>query len=197
MTEQTQTPTPTITQKEYDNMIRSINVQKVINDSGTKIVEVQMKEAAEARAEKEPLPGAYGDFFNNTDLKVTLSFGEVTIRPMVAYDVNVFKLINSPFYRLMMGDEVSSGDQNSLFAGEEEAYELIYQFTHDPKEIYRLFKKGKDIFHDQVMEDIAFKYNPSDAAIMVKEIMNHIFKVNMAKVQFDVSQPEESDKKKQ
>ena len=132
------------------------------------------------------------DIFNIEPLTVKTSIGDVIIRPMVAYDINIFKLINSPFYQIIMGDKVKEED-NQLFASEEESYEMIFQFTHSPKICYELFKKGKDAYKDKVMEDVSFVYNPADAAMLVQKIMEHIFKVNIARVDFTAPESTDSD----
>jgi hypothetical protein len=163
---------------------------KIISGSKDKIEEAQMQSMANERASHEPLPGPAAGIFNVEPLVVKTSIGEVVIRPMVAYDFNVFKLINSPFYEIIMQTEAKEA-LNKLFTSEEESYELIYQFTHTPKEVYFLFKKGLEAFKDKVMEEVAFKYSPDDAALLVSEIMKHIFQVNLARVNFE--SPPEND----
>ena len=86
---------------------------------------------------------------------------------------------------MMLGD-LKEESVNKVFSEDEESYELIYQFTHPCKEVYQLIKKGREVFRDKVMEDTAFTYNPIDAGLLVEKIMSHIFKVNLARTQFDV-----------
>ena len=175
-----------------------MNPDKIIRDSTPQIENAQLESMANDRAAKEPLPGAYADAFNTEPLTVKTSIGDVVIRPMVAYDINIFKLINSPFYQIMLGDKIDKNITNQLFTSEEESYEMIYQFTHTPKECYQLFKKGKEAYKDKVMEEVSFVYNPAEAAMLIETIMSHIFKVNMARVDFTTPEPDESggDKKK-
>jgi|ERR1035437_38648 hypothetical protein len=186
---------PKMNKDEAAKIIAAMNVEKIISNASPKIEEAQMESMANERATREPLPGAYNNAFTTEPLTVKTSIGDVVIRPMVSYDINIFKLINSPFYSIMMGDTVTASD-NQLFATEEESYEMIFQFTHSPKECYQLFKKGKDAYRDKVMEDVSFVYNPFDAAMLVEKIMSHVFNVNMARVDFTI--PESNvDKKKQ
>ena len=177
-------------------ILKALDPAKIIAGSAEKIESAKMESLSNERAAREPLPGPAADIFNNTPLIVKTSIGDVTIRPMVAYDINIFKLINSPFYQIMMGDTPDKAIVNQLFTTEEESYEMIFQFTHSPKICYELFKKGKDAYKDKVMEEISFVYNPADAALLVEKIMEHIFKVNLAKIDFVAPEPEE-DKKKQ
>ena len=181
---------PKMTVEDANKILTSLDPQKILDANKDKIEEAVMESAANERASREPLPGPAGDIFETEPLVVKTSQGDVTIRPMVAYDINCFSKINSPFYRILMGDTKTMKDTNNLFTTEEESYELVYQFTHPCKEIYKLLKQGLDVFKDKVMEEIAFKYNPVDAAKLVEAIMSHIFRVNMARVNFDV--PEQS-----
>jgi hypothetical protein len=166
-------------------ILKALDPSKIISGSQAKIEEAKMASMANERASREPLPGPASKIFNTESLTVKTSIGEVTIRPMVSYDINIFKLINSPFYSILMGDTIKT-EANQLFTTEEESYEMIWQFTHSCKEAYNLFKKGKEAYRDKVMEDISFVYNPADAVMLVEKIMQHIFNVNMARVDFTV-----------
>jgi hypothetical protein len=185
---------PKMDKLEADKIMAALDPVKIISGSKDKIEEAQMASLANERAIREPLPGAYVNAFNKELLIVKTSIGDVTIRNMVLYDINVFRLIDSPFYKIIMGDSVSTPDTNksALFSTEEEAIELIYQFTHPVKEVYQLFKQGREAFKDKVMEEVAFKYNPIDAALLVEKIMMHVFDVQMAKVNFEAPLETES-----
>lgn len=190
---------PHISKVEHDRIIAAMNPDKIIAENKPKTEEAIMESLSNERASREPLPGPAEFIFNNDPLTVKTSIGEVVIRPMKAYDINIFKLINSPFYRVIMND-IENG-QSSMFTTEEESYELIYQFTHPCKDVYQLFKRGPEVFRDVVIEEVAFVYNPQDAALLVEKIMSHIFQVNMARTNFDVAAQETSggetlDKKK-
>ena len=183
---------PQMNKLEADKIISQLNPDKVLEDSKPKSEAAIMESMSNERANREPLPGAYVNAFNKEPLVVQTSIGPVTIRSMVLYDINVFRTINSPFYRIIMGDNaLTSDNKDSLFTTEEEAIELIYQFTHPVKEVYYLFKQGREKFKDKIMEEVAFKYNPIDAALLVEKIMLHVFDVQMAKINFE--SPPESD----
>src|ERR1035437_547475 len=184
---------PKMNVDEADTILKALDRKKIIAGSKDKMDSAIMESMSNERASREPLPGAYVNAFNKEPLVVKTSIGDVTIRNMVLYDINVFRLIDSPFYRIIMGDSALLVDnKNSLFSTEEEAIELIYQFTHPVKEVYKLFKQGKEAFKDKVMEEVAFVYNPIDAALLVEKIMMHVFDVQMAKVGFEAP-PETED----
>src|ERR1035441_3675945 len=191
---------PKMNVDEADKIIKALNPSKIIAGSAEKIEIAKMESMSNERAAHEPLPGPAEYIFNANPLTVKISTGEeITIRPMVSFDINIFKTINSPFYEIIMQTEAKEA-MTKLFTSEEESYEMIYQFTHSPKQIYYLFKKGLEVFKDAVMEEVAFKYNPADAALLVGKIIEHIFQVNLARVNFE-SAPEvengEDNKKKE
>jgi hypothetical protein len=182
---------PRMNAEDAKKLIAAMPVEQILKDAQPKMEAAVMESAANERAAREPLPGPAADIFNLEPLVVKTSIGDVTIRPMVSFDINIFKTINSPFYEIMMQSD-SKEAANKLFTSEEESYELIYQFTHPVKETYNLFKKGMAIFKDTVMEEVAFKYHPQDAALLVSKIMEHVFRVNLARVGFESSPEAES-----
>lgn len=174
---------PTMNKAEADKILTNMNVNKIIAEAKPRMDNAVMESMANDRAVREPLPGPAEEIFNTEPLAVKLSNNEeVIIRPMVAFDISIFKKINSPFYRILMDDKTEG--KQSLFADEEESYELVYQFTHSPKEAYQLFKKSVEVYKDKVMEEVAFKYNPADAALLVSKIMEHIFHVYLSKINY-------------
>jgi len=187
---------PKITVQQANAILKELNPEKVLQESRPKIEDALLESAANERAAKEPLPSIVEEAFSNEPLVVKTSLGDVTIRPMVAYDINIFKAINSPFYQIMMGDKTNVTSTDQLFENEEESYEVVYQFTHPPKEVYQLFKQGKNAFKDKVMEEVAFRYTLMDSVTLLSKIMEHIFHVNLARVQFDNPEPETTDTKK-
>lgn len=177
---------------QHDAIIKSIDVDKLVRDNAEKIQDAKMTSMANERAEREPIPTVVDDLFNPEPLVVKTSQGDITIRPMVAYDLNFFKRTNSPFYQAIMGDISGSA---SLFPDDEQSYELVYQFTHTPKEVYALHKQGVEKYRDVINETIGFVYTPKDVQLLLESVMRHIFGVDMKKIQFDAG-AEETDKKK-
>lgn len=186
-------PPARMTAAEQAKLIAELNPDKILADNKEKTKDAIMESMSNERASKEPLPGPTQDFFMTERLAVKTSIGNVIIRPLVVFDITIFKMIDSPLYKILMGDITPDANNNTLFAGEEESYELIYQFTHSPKQCYDLIKKGKDSFKDKVLEEVAFIYTPQDAASLIEIIMSHIFKVQLAKIQFDSVQTEDAN----
>jgi len=188
---------PTITQQENDEFIKKINPDKVIETMMPIIEQSQMKSLANERASREPLPTIMNDAFDGeNEIIVKTSAGNIAIRKMVALDVTIFKLTDSPFYKLMMGDikeTPNNNDENSfraLFPDEELLFALVYQFTHDPIQIRRAIKKDKIAYQDKVIEEVGGKYQPSDILTLVEAIINHVGMVNKGRVEFDAATEE-------
>jgi len=188
---------PRMTKEQHDKIIAAMPVDKILKDALPKIETATEESLANERAAREPLPSVSEGIFALEPLDISTSKGKMTIRPMVAYDINIFKMINSPFYQIMMGDLKDEKQMAQLFTTDEEMYSLVYQFTTPPKDIYYLVKeKGLQAFKDKAME-IAFGYNPQDVTNMVSAIILHVFKINLARIQFQSPEPSEGgDKKK-
>lgn len=183
---------PKMTQADADKVLSAIPINKIIAEAKPKMENAILESMANERAAKEPLPQSAKFVFNREPLIVETSIGKVTIRPMVSYDVNIFQIIDSPIYKMILGDSPETTNANQLFTSQEEAYELIYQFTHPCKDTYNLFKQNKMAFKDKVMEEVAFIYSLDDSTKLLNAIMEHIFNVNIARTSFDVSEEEQS-----
>src|ERR1017187_1705904 len=101
-TQATLTGSPKIDSDKAAEIIKSLDASKVISESQDKIKNAQMESMSNDRASREPLPSVASDIFNVEPLTVKTSLGDVTIRPMVSFDINIFKTINSPFYEIIM-----------------------------------------------------------------------------------------------
>jgi len=84
-------------------------------------------------------------------------------------------------------------EKSTLFADDEQSYELIYQFTHPVEEVYKLYKTGVDNYHDVVTQSVGFVYSPKDVADLLSSILKVIFHVDLKKVSFDSAKTESGD----
>ena len=73
----------------------------------------------------------------------------------------------------------------ALFPDEELLYQVVYQFTHPAKDVYKLIKQGKNKFDEVVIEDIGVTYSPADLLVVVEAVLGHIGMVNSAKCEGD------------
>ena len=193
---------PTMTVDEHNKLLLSLNPNKILSENKEKIEAVALQNISNERASREPIPTVMNSFVPDENLVVNISFGEVSIRKMKALDITIFKLTDSPFYKLMMGDiSTENGDVKSIFPDEEMIFSLIYQFTNDVMKVYKLVKKDKEQYRDIVLSEVGAKYTTQDLTVMVQEVMTHIAEVNGARIKFVDSMPIESgsvdgDKKK-
>ena len=188
---------PTITAAEQNNIISKINPEKVIFDNQEKLENVKLESLAYDRAEKEPIPSIVSEAFINNDIIVKTSVGDVKLRKLKALDITIFKLTDSPFYKLMMGDLAITEDTDmfkSIFPDEEVLYNIVYQFTNDIKSVYNLLKKDKNAYHEHVMETIGMQYDPTDLILLVNAVLTHVGIVNKGRI--DMVAPESGDDKK-
>lgn len=186
---------PQITKEDHDKILKDLNPDKIIKDSEGKLTDAILESMSNDRASREPLPGAVNDAFDiDGNLMVKTSMGEVTIRKMKTIDITIFKLTDSPFYKLIMGDlkETKNADDDfkTMFPDEELIYLLIYQFTNPAKEIYKMVKRDKEAYKENATLDIGDKFTPADTLLLVEAIMQHIGLVHSAKVEFQAIQPE-------
>ena len=193
-------PKPIMTKAQADKIIAEANPQKLYKDKEAEILETKFQNLANDRATREPLPGPTSEAFTEDEIVVnTPSGGTVSIRKMKAIDITIFKLIDSPFYKLIMNDiQPDPKDTNpmkALFPDEELLYQVVYQFTHPAKDVYKLIKQGKNKFDEVVIEDIGVTYSPADLLVVVEAVLGHIGMVNSAKVALEAP-PTEDDKKK-
>lgn len=189
-----------MTKEQHDSYLSSMNIAKIIEDNKEKLVNAQMESLANERASLEPLPDIVNEVFDlDGNMLVKTSVGEIKIRKMVALDLTIFKLTDSPFYKLLMGDiEADKETGNlSLFPDEEMIYNLIYQFTNEVKAVYRLIKKDKVAYHEQVVEEVGTLYSPMDLPLITNSIVEYLKQVMEARVGFSEQEDsEDKDKKK-
>src|SRR5579872_521146 len=194
---------PAIEQQKQDIQALIKNAGVIVEQNKDKIETSLMESAANERAQREPIPSTINYAFVEDGTTVKLESGkEVKIRSMKALDVNIFKIWDSPFHKLMMGDETEKSIK-SLAINEEIMEIFIYQFTHDVKEIYKAAKKNKDEFMQNAIIDTGVNYNQAEMGDLMMAILEHITLVNQARMNFVTpdSAPEdpslsEEDKKK-
>lgn len=187
---------PTMSKDEAAKILKDLNPDKIIKDNEEKMTDAILQSMSNDRASREPLPGAVNDAFDITDdITIQTSEGDVTIRKMKTIDITIFKLTDSPFYKLIMGDLKEKGDVDkdfkAMFPDEELIYLLIYQFTHPAKEIYRMVKKNKELYKETATEEVGTKFSPADTLVLIESIMKHIGLVHNAKVDFQEIQSEQ------
>lgn len=191
-----QLPPAKMTTQDRDKHLKSIDVQKIIEEMKPQMENALHQSLANERAAKEPIPDAVNYAFIGNTMEVDTSVGKIKLRKPVAGDILIFKLSNSLLYKAMMGDIVTNPKENKpLFEDEEFMFQLIYQFTHDGEEVYNQLSTDKDGYYRKVLKETAFKYNADDVGLLTQLILNNVGLAADARVSFDA--PDVDNKKKQ
>jgi hypothetical protein len=100
---------------------------------------------AQARANREPLPGALSDAFKP---KLDIDVRGFKVRPVKHNDIRIFKYLDDPFYKQML-----EGGTEALKPTQDEIVELCYQFTRPAVEAWMELQKGREHYRLQAMRE--------------------------------------------
>jgi hypothetical protein len=167
------------------------NVGKVIDDNKENLQDIEIKNIANERAMREPLPGIVANALDDKDVIVNTTIGPITVRKSKGIDHVIFKLTNCPIYRAIM-QEITEIDVIRGMFFEEAAFDLIYQFTHDAKSVYALVKEDYNKYHDEAMK-LAFDITVGDKDMLMDAILGINKTANDARVQFEAPEPVSQD----
>ncbi len=185
---------PQMTTTQADQILNDMNIQAIIDVNKSKLEDARLTNIVNDRAEREPLPFIVEQAMEGDYLVVNKN---IKIRKMKAIDLTIFKLIESPFYKLIMGD-VNGDDQNAmktLFPNEELLFQVVHQFTHPAADVYKAVKAGIESYKELVIIEVGEKYTPAELVEIVQVVLEHIGMVDRARVGFEG--PTSDDKKKQ
>src|SRR5262245_61372245 len=94
---------------------------------GPQVQEALLRGEASKRAVSDPLPGPLVDAF--APLSLSVEGTDLKVRPLVAYDWALFKLIKSPIY-LQMLEVMQSGENAKMVEPtDQEVWDAIYILT--------------------------------------------------------------------
>lgn len=97
-------------------------------------------------ANNEVLPGPLAEAFSP---RQNIKVGPFTVRPMVAGDRVLFKLLDSPFHREALAKSVPTTNGTSeVDMTPEETFELCFQFTRPVSESRAMIEKGREAFRN-------------------------------------------------
>jgi hypothetical protein len=110
-----------------------------------RLSEFQLSQVAAPRANAEPLPGALATAFGADDIVVD----GTSVRKVVPGDWIILKQLDSPVYRMHLGDKAEEIE----WKGHEEI-ELVFQFIRPIAEVRQMLRKGREYFTEQAMQAI-------------------------------------------
>ena len=130
--------------------------------------EFLIEQAAGRRAAATPLPGPLADAFGSNCIMV----GTVAVRKIVNSDWSFFHKINSPL--LEITKEKATGGELDLKVTELQEAEIVWQFTHTPKQCRDLFEKGKDVWENTVRAEVDDAIDQPLIRLIIMAVMEHI-----------------------
>jgi hypothetical protein len=119
-----------------------------------------LKSEAGKRASADPLPGPLAQAFGPENITV----GKYQVRPLVAYDWAILKLINSPVYRQMLEFMQNSEKPEIVEPKDQELWQLIYILTRPCREVKKVFDQGVNKLRDAADEEFGMEMNPMEIA---------------------------------
>lgn len=113
-----------------------------------------------AGANADPLPGPLAEAFDPEPITV----GEFTVRPYVPFDMVVLRKIGSPLLRQMQEMNKPEEERTGTDYGDEEEFEMIFQFITPVEVVRDLIRQGRQAFKDAAWEKVA--NNPKLNAVL-------------------------------
>ncbi|MDE2097606.1 MAG: hypothetical protein KGL39_10195 [Patescibacteria group bacterium] len=134
-----------------------------------------LRQEAMKRAAADPLPGPLSDAF----LKDAVDVGKgIFVRRVVASDWHILKALNSPILRQLLELQKDETLREETEYSDLEQAEMVYQFTHSPKQCRELLKMGREIFsstsQDYCDTSVDFSQMPMIIAAITKQLSDCI-----------------------
>lgn len=154
-----------------------------------KAIELGLEDNANRRAAATPLPGPLSDAF----LTDAIDCGNgLVVRRIVASDWIILQWLDSPLYKMALEAQKDESIKEEVDYQESEGYEMIWQFTHTPKQCRELKAKGREAFTETAYSEIGDAHKPQDLAKAIQAIGKQIAASFETKVSFEA---EDSKKK--
>ena len=128
-----------------------------------------LTEMARARAAAEPLPGSLAEAFLGDAIEVIEG---VKVRRVVASDWIILRWLNSPIVRQMLEMQKPMEKREPVDYSAEEAYEICYQFTHNPKEVRAMKEQGRKAFTEAAIEEFGDRFSTMEIAELVVDAVS-------------------------
>src|SRR6266568_952062 len=107
-----------ITMEEY--------AKKFSPDLANKLKEQGIAAEANRLAAADPLPGPIFEAAFMGPVEVETSTGKISVRKASAYDITIFKKVNSPLYRQMIEMSKEASQREDIDFDDDEAFEMIF-----------------------------------------------------------------------
>lgn len=128
------------------------------------------RQACIQKAMAKPLPGALGNAFLKSDIKV----GSRMIRPVVPAHFAVLQALDSPLLKLI-AEATSSKSAELKNPSQEEKWEICHVFTAEPKTLFKELKsKGVDFIREQAQDAVGMTWEAAEVELAMPAIMEQL-----------------------
>lgn len=137
-----------------------------------------------------PLPGPLADAFDPATTTVTdLQGHPITIRPFCHYDFLLLQKLNSPLlHQLRAAATRREGDPDpSTPFSDEDAYELVFQFSMPAREAAAAFAKGRQSFRQAALERIGFSCGIVEVNLLVQAVIAELRRAFSTAIRYTAS----------
>jgi len=150
-----------------------------------KATEQQLIEDATRRAAAEPLPGPLSQAF----LSDAIDCGRgLFVRRIVASDWIVLKWLDSPLYKMTLEVQKDEAIREDIKYEESEGYEMVWQFTHSPKQNRELMAKGREAYRAKAFEEVGDSQDIQTLSRCIQAIGKQVVSSFETKVSFEESE---------
>lgn len=158
-----------------------------------KAVEANLRDEANRRAAATPLPGALADAFLTDAIQIT---DNLFVRRVVASDWSILQWLDSPIYKMILEVQKEDALREEVTYTDEEEWEMVWQFTHAPKDVRALKAKGREVFKETCANEIGDAYSLVVTKKVVEAISKQILSSFDTKIGFASSEEGGDSKKK-
>ena len=155
--------------------------------------ENNLREEANRRAAATPLPGPLADAFLTDAIQVSEN---LFVRRVVASDWSILQWLDSPIYKMILEIQKDESLREVISYADDEEWEMVWQFTHTPKEVRALKAKGRTVFKETCADEIGDKYSLAITKKAVEAISKQILASFDTKIGFGDSESSDDSKKK-
>lgn len=138
-------------------------------------IDAGLRNEAGKRAAADPLPGPLADAFLKDSIPVGVG---ISVRRIVASDWHILKALDSPILRQLLELQKDEALREETEYSDSEQCEMVYQFTHAPKQCRELLKMGRETYRSTAQDycdsGIDFAQMPLIIAAITKQLSDCI-----------------------
>jgi hypothetical protein len=141
------------------------------------------------RAAADALPGPLIHIFEDGSIEA----GGQKVRKLFAIDEAIFKIIDSPIYKMMLESAKPKAAQEPVDCSDEDEWMLVLQFITPPIEAYKFAKQGKKAFEEAAILK-ASNMGMIEIKQVIQAIMEQITRAFGTKLNYAADESAEGEK---